>query len=40
VGISRGLEYVLEEINPGNQLTGTIVFDIPKPFQLLLKSGV
>jgi hypothetical protein len=33
----------LEEINPGNQLTGTIVFDVPKktkPAKLLLKSGV
>ena len=33
----------LEEINPGNQVTGTIVFDIPKntkPTKLLLKSGV
>jgi hypothetical protein len=33
----------LEEINPGNKLTGTIVFDVPKktkPSMLLLKSGV
>ena len=33
----------LEEINPGNQLTGRIVFDIPKKtkaVKLLLKSGV
>jgi hypothetical protein len=33
----------LEEINPGNKLTGTIVFDVPKktkPSKVLLKSGV
>jgi hypothetical protein len=33
----------LEETKPGNKLTGTIVFDIPKktkPSKLLLKSGV
>ena len=33
----------LEEINPGNQVTGTLVFDIPKkskPAKLLLKAGV
>jgi hypothetical protein len=33
----------LEEINPGNTLNGTVVFDIPKkakPDYLLLKSGV
>ena len=33
----------LEEINPGNQVTGTLVFDIPKkskPDHMLLKAGV
>jgi hypothetical protein len=33
----------LEEINPGNQVKGTLVFDIPKkskPDKLLLKAGV
>jgi hypothetical protein len=33
----------LEEINPDNQVTGTLVFDIPKktkPDKLLLKAGV
>jgi hypothetical protein len=33
----------LEEINPGNQVKGMLVFDIPKksePAKLLLKAGV
>jgi hypothetical protein len=33
----------LEEINPGNQVTGALVFDIPKkstPAKPLLKAGV
>jgi hypothetical protein len=33
----------LEEINPGNQVKGTLVFDVPKksePDKLLLRAGV